>query len=86
MPSHGPAHVPGRRSCFRGLAPDPALPPQENMPANKAGSTNGFGAHAAFVPGRRTGIVMQANKNYPIAARVTAAHRILTALEGARGP
>jgi beta-lactamase class C len=47
---------------------------------NKTGSTNGFGAYAAFIPARRIGIVMLANRNFPNAARVTAAHEVLTAL------
>lgn len=49
---------------------------------NKTGSTDGFGAYAAFVPERRIGIVMLANKNFPIPipARVTAAHTVLDAL------
>jgi beta-lactamase class C len=47
---------------------------------NKTGSTNGFGAYAAFVPARGIGIVMLANRNIPIAARVGAAHKVLAAL------
>lgn len=60
---------------------DPPLPPRPNVLLNKTGSTNGFGAYVAFVPSERTGIVMLANRNYPIPARVRAAHRILTALD-----
>ncbi len=47
---------------------------------NKTGSTNGFGAYAVFVPARRVGVVMLANKNFPIQARVEAAYAILEAL------
>jgi beta-lactamase class C len=49
---------------------------------NKTGSTNGFGAYVAFVPERRLGIVMLANKDYPIEARVAAAYTILTSVSG----
>lgn len=52
---------------------------------NKTGSTNGFGAYAAFVPAKKIGVVLLANRNYPIPARVTAAHAILEQLAlGAR--
>lgn len=47
---------------------------------NKTGSTGGFGAYAAFVPAQKIALVMLANKNYPIPARVTAAHVILAQL------
>jgi beta-lactamase class C len=47
---------------------------------NKTGSTRGFGAYVAFVPAARIGIVMLANRAYPIAGRIKAAHAILQQL------
>jgi beta-lactamase class C len=47
---------------------------------DKTGSTNGFGAYAMFVPGRRVGIALLANRNYPVPARIDAAHAVLRAL------
>ncbi|MCV2351601.1 class C beta-lactamase [Paucibacter sp. Y2R2-4] len=51
---------------------------------NKTGSTGGFGAYALFVPKEQFGLVMLANKNYPVPARIEAAYAILTALVGER--
>lgn len=47
---------------------------------HKTGSTNGFGAYVVFVPQHRLGLVLLANRNVPIAARVAAAHAVVERL------
>jgi len=58
----------------------PTVPPQQSTLVNKTGSTNGFGAYAAFIPKERLGLVILANRNFPITDRVAAAYKILTSL------
>ncbi|MEC5162463.1 beta-lactamase class C [Janthinobacterium sp. CG_23.3] len=58
----------------------PPLPPQTDVLINKTGSTAGFAAYALYHPAKKIGIVMLANRNYPIDQRVTAAYQILTRL------
>ncbi|HYF54813.1 MAG TPA: class C beta-lactamase [Salinarimonas sp.] len=62
---------------------DPPRPPRDDVLVNKTGSTTGFGAYAAFIPARRAGVVLLANRNVPVPDRIRAAHRILMALDGA---
>jgi beta-lactamase class C len=56
---------------------NPPLPAQDAVWINKTGGTNGFAAYAAFVPAKKFGIVVLANKNYPNEPRVRLAERIM---------
>jgi beta-lactamase class C len=58
----------------------PARIPAAPALYNKTGSTGGFGGYVAFVPERKIGIVMLANRSYPNAARIEAAYAILAKL------
>lgn len=59
---------------------DPPQRPSGPTLFNKTGSTGGFSAYAVFVPEERIGVVMLANRNIPIPARITAAHAVLEVL------
>ncbi|OQP86765.1 class C beta-lactamase [Rhizobium rhizosphaerae] len=61
---------------------DPAARAGDPVILNKTGSTNGFGNYIAMVPSERLGVVMLANKNIPIEARVRATYALIKALLG----
>ncbi|MEW7866706.1 class C beta-lactamase [Aeromonas diversa] len=60
----------------------PVTPIEGSRLINKTGSTGGFGAYLLAVPERGIGIVLLANRNYPIPARVDTAYTILEAVQG----
>ena len=64
----------------------PPAVPRPGAWVNKTGSTNGFGAYVAFAPAQGIGVVLLANKNYPVKARVAAAFKIMTKLAEASAP
>jgi beta-lactamase class C len=58
----------------------PPQPPAGPTLFNKTGSTSGFGTYVAFVPAKKIGIVMLANRSFSTPARIAAAHAVLEVL------
>lgn len=68
---------------FRSNPVTPILPPLKTSSQvwiNKTGSTDGFSSYIAFIPAKKAGVVILANKSYPLDQRVTAGYKILAAL------
>lgn len=60
---------------------NPPAPAVKSSWVHKTGSTPGFASYVAFIPEKKIGIVVLANKNYPIADRINLAYFILRQLD-----
>lgn len=60
---------------------DPPVEPRGDVLINKTGSTRGFAAYVLFIPDRKFGIVLLANKFYPNEARIKLAWEIFRHFE-----
>lgn len=69
------ARIARQRNPVEAIVPPRA--PARTVWVNKTGSTDGFGAYVAFLPDRSAGVVILANRNFPVEARVRLAVRIL---------
>jgi beta-lactamase class C len=52
----------------------------QSIMINKTGSTNGFSSYVVYLPKQRIGVVLLANKSFPLEERVSAGVRILNSL------
>lgn len=59
----------------------PHQKPESRVLINKTGSTNGFGGYVMYVPSKKIGIVILANKNYPNSSRIKMAYQLLSYIE-----
>lgn len=59
---------------------DPPQAPPAASVVTKTGGTNGFSAYVAFIPGRKIGLVVLANRNHPTAIRLELAQQIFASL------
>lgn len=62
----------------------PHQKPESQVLINKTGSTNGFGGYVMYVPSKKIGIVILANKNYPNSSRIAIAYKLLSYIEKTR--
>lgn len=60
----------------------PPEKPRADVWIHKTGSTAGFAAYAAFIPEQKLGLVLLANKTYPIDDRILAAREIFKSIGG----
>lgn len=60
---------------------NPALPPNKHTFINNTGTAKGFSTYIAFIPEKKIGIVLLANKLYPLNQRVIAGYTILSQLK-----
>jgi beta-lactamase class C len=61
---------------------EPPMPPRADVILNKTGSTGGFGAYLVYVPERKLGIVILANKFYPNEVRTKVGYDVMAKLLG----